>query len=199
MNYQFGEIVNRNLIQQHLTDLQQFDLNELKSETQKKAFWINIYNGMTNYVIIERQIQQSMKEAEGIFRQKIFSIGAMEFSLDDVEHGILRRNQRAMFSASDPRLALQVDDLDYRIHFALNCGAQSCPMIAFYTTAQIEEELAIAERSFIEQEFLVDIDKKRINCSPLFEWYRADFGKRFLDDSAYADFEVRLREYDWSI
>ena len=63
----------------------------------------------------------------------------MSFSLDDIEHGILRRNARNHIEVGDSKLTHMVDKVDYRIHFALNCGAQSCPAIAFYTIASLEK------------------------------------------------------------
>ena len=40
---------------------------------------------------------------------------------------------RAEFEASDPRVSVSLTVLDCRVHFALNCGARSCPPIRLYT------------------------------------------------------------------
>ena len=37
------------------------------------------------------------------------------------------------FASSDPRHQVALSSLDPRIHFALNCGARSCPPICVYT------------------------------------------------------------------
>ena len=37
------------------------------------------------------------------------------------------------FDHDDPRLKVALKVLDPRIHFALNCGAKSCPPIRVYT------------------------------------------------------------------
>ena len=92
-------------------------------------------------------------------RKKLFTITSTLFSLDDVEHGILRR-YRYKYSLgfitdlfpSKIIKKLAVSKIDYRIHFALNCGAKSCPPIAFYTSLNIEEELNLATQSFLESE-----------------------------------------------
>ena len=39
-----------------------------------------------------------------------------------------------------------------RIHFALNCGARSCPPIRVYAAAKLETQLNTAARSFCSQE-----------------------------------------------
>ncbi len=58
-----------------------------------------------------------------------------------MEHGLLRLNAKPpyslsrLFGASDSRQALRLTQFDNRIHFALNCGALSCPY-ALYQRAQ---------------------------------------------------------------
>ena len=39
---------------------------------------------------------------------------------------------------------MAVDVIDFRIHFALNCGAKSCPPIAFYSYDKINDQLDLA-------------------------------------------------------
>ncbi len=51
------------------------------------------------------------------------------YSLDDIEHGILRCNRPhpggdIMLTNEDPRLEFTMTTLDPRIHFALVCGAK---------------------------------------------------------------------------
>lgn len=198
-HYLSFQAVDRDLLESYIQELHTFDLGSLRNDAEKKAFWINVYNGMVNYVIITYHILNSMKEIDGIFRKKIFSIVGLEFSLDDVEHGILRRNQRNIFTEDDPKRALMLEKLDYRIHFALNCGAQSCPMISFYSASTIEQELAMAEEVFVAQEFEVDHVRKKISCSQIFDWYSEDFEDGFLDDPKFAGYSVSFRTYNWSV
>lgn len=191
--------VDGKTLSRFLSELESFDLNKLQSDYQKLAFWLNVYNGFTNYAIIHFELKNSMKEISDLFKRRFFCVNGLDFSLDDIEHGLLRRNARGHLVPDDARLAYQVNHVDYRIHFALNCGAQSCPALAFYSESQLEQELQEAERAFVTQEFIVDHMKKIINCSSLFEWYREDFGSSFLNDTQYAGFEVVLRDYDWSV
>lgn len=59
-----------------------------------------------------------------------YKIGEYNFSLDDIEHGILRCNRVhpskkiSLFSDGDPRIKFCIRTFDPRIHFALNCGAK---------------------------------------------------------------------------
>lgn len=197
--YQYGDFVNHALIEKYLMNLQKVDLNLYANDTEKLAFWINVYNGMTNYAIIKFEIKTSMKEQIDFFKRPLFTIGELAFSLDDIEHGLLRRNARNHITLGDPKLAFMIREIDYRIHFALNCGAQSCPAIAFYTEEKLEEELVAAEASYVSQEFIVNHQEKTISCSSLFEWYKPDFGNLFLSDSIYSDYTIFLKEYDWNI
>ncbi|MEM9821623.1 MAG: DUF547 domain-containing protein [Bacteroidota bacterium] len=199
LKYQFGEPVDHDLIEQHLAALEKIDLNALNSDELKKSFWINCYNGLTNYWIIHFNIQHHMREVVDIFKKPRISVDAWSFSLDDIEHGILRQNARPQFTQEDERRQFMVNQLDYRIHFALNCGAQSCPPLAYYDDQQIEQQLQMAESSFVENAFLVNEQKQQIHCSSLFEWYREDFSSVYLNDPQYENYKVILMPYDWSI
>jgi len=199
------EPIDRTIIQQHLTDLATIDLSQFQTDAAKIAFWVNVYNGLTNYWVIEKGIKKSMKEKPFlVFFDKV-TIGGHRFSLDDIEHGILRRNRRSLykfcpqFSKRDPRQVLMVERLDYRIHFALNCGAKSCPAIAFYDKEQLEQQLQIAEESFIEQEFLVDEAQNTLACSRIFWLYKKDFNQIYINDPRYKNYKISYLKYDFSL
>lgn len=182
-----------------LKSFENIDLTLFDDDHKKKAFWINVYNGFTNYLTIQRRLKTSMKEEPGFFRNHFILIERYEFSLDDIEHGLLRRNAREHLDASDPRLYFQVDELDYRIHFALNCGARSCPAIAYYSVENINEQLDLAEALFSENEFIVDHKNKSIVCSELFVWYQQDFKNVYLNDSELSAYSFSTTPYDWRI
>ena len=150
-------------------------LNQLKTDNQKKTFWINIYNA---YFLILRRDNGISKPI--IYREKLITIANHSFSLDDIEHGILRK-YRYKFSLGylpnifAPKLLkkLAVSTIDYRIHFALNCGAKSCPPIAFYKADTIDSQLNLATQSFLESETEFDTDK--VYVTTLFKWFLGDF------------------------
>lgn len=199
LQYQLRAPVDRVLMEAYIDQLKEVSLKVLKSDKQKKAFWINVYNGVTNYLIIDNRLKIHMKELPGFFANYRLDIGGYWLSLDDIEHGILRKNARGHLPSDDAKLAWQVEALDYRIHFALNCGALSCLPIAFYQESRIDQQLAMATDNFIGAEFIVNEFSKTIVCSSLFDWYRNDFGDIYLNDSIYQGFQVQLKPYDWSI
>ena len=67
--------------------------------------------------------------------------------------------------------------LDNRIHFALNCGAESCPPVLFYTADNINVELNIATNNFVNSsEVKYDKSRNSLHISKIFHWYKGDFG-----------------------
>ena len=180
---------------------------ELADDPQKKAFWINCYNA---YFLILRKHKRVEKPA--IFRQKLISIAGKEFSLDDMEHGILRKYRWKWSLGYLPNLRaspliknLAVKKLDYRIHFALNCGAKSCPPIAFYYPQRVDQQLDLATTSFLEGESKIDEEAKQIQVTSLFQWYQGDFGgtfgvkkilKKYLAINP-TGFKITYADYNW--
>lgn len=103
---------------------------------------------------------------------------------------------------------------DARIHFALNCGATSCPPIRTYTADALDAQLTLATRAYLssEQAFRLDEASGTAWLSPLFRWYRADFGDPLVFVAPYvsaeqqaalarsgASWRVRYLPWDWSI
>lgn len=202
--------------------LQKFDLSSLKTRRQKLAFWINIYNSLVVHGVIATEVVQNVLETGDFFKRVKYIIGGYKFSLDDIEHGILRANRSSgvwgkPFSKEDPRLRFILDDLDPRIHFALVCGAKSCPPIGVYDEKEIDKQLDLAARSFINSEIEIHEAEKLIVSSQIFEWYAEDFGKgqkerlsfiiRYLDSKERKEFlernidsiKISYRQYDWSL
>jgi len=183
-----------------LQALSKFNPTNLKTDQAKLAFWINVYNGLTNHQIISHTLKESVWELPGFFSERRYQIGEFFWSLDDIEHGVLRRNgarrngKPRQFRAGDPRWEFMLERFDPRIHFALNCGSISCPSIAFYSEENIDEELAQAEQNFVSQEYLVDHEKQVITCSEIFVWYQSDFPNDYLN-GADRHYELNLIAY----
>ncbi|MGB0295065.1 MAG: DUF547 domain-containing protein, partial [Flavobacteriaceae bacterium] len=101
--------------------------------------------------------------------------------------------------------ALSVQKLDSRIHFALNCGARSCPPTRVYELEQIEEQLNNAQRHFIENTSINGDNK--IELSRLFLWYKGDFGSKsailkLVQQNSSEDLkseQIKYSPYYWDI
>ncbi len=203
--------------------LQSFDLRSLESRNRRLAFWINIYNTGVIHGVIELGLERSVKEFPRFFDRIAYEVGGHRFSLNQIEHGILRGNRRPPyrllrpFGKGDPRMEFAAFPMDLRIHFALVCGARSCPPIGFYEADQIEFQLDLAARSFINSpQVKILPDATTISLSMIFKWYRSDFGGRerlldtllaFLDEGEKKEFlkkhrdriRVKYQPYDWSL
>ena len=110
-----------------------------------------------------------------------YDVGGLVFCLDDIEHGVLRANAptvggKTLFLPDDLRLPCVLPELDPRLHFALNCGARSCPPIKIYTTARLEEGLNLATRAFLEADLAPNVNANELVCTKLLDWYGPDFG-----------------------
>lgn len=149
------------------------------------------------------------------FGERCIVVAGTDLSLDDIEHGILRSSQWKYGLGYIPRLfpsqferSNRLPDVDPRIHFALNCGAESCPPIVAYTASDIDSELNTSTRSFLQQSSTHDQNADEIWVTRLFLYYRGDFGGRcgiyeFLKQYDIIDQEsrprVRYEQYDWSL
>jgi len=80
------------------------------------------------------------------------------------------------FTSTDPRLAWVVNPVDVRIHFALNCAGRSCPPIQVYTAEDLDEQLVLAARNFVNADVYIDQQAFRVHLSAIFKWFNADFG-----------------------
>ena len=79
---------------------------------------------------------------------------------------------------SDSRLAGAPAQLDPRIHFALNCGARSCPPIRHYEPPELDAQLELATRAYLAAEVELDAEGGSVTLPRLMRLYRADFGDR---------------------
>jgi hypothetical protein len=103
--------------------------------------------------------------------------------------------------------------VDPRIHFALNCGAKSCPPIAAYTPDGIDDELDVATESYLSGTVRYEPDagllgRGVVHVPRLMLWYRGDFGGKSgilallrAFDQVPEGARPRLKHlaYDWSL
>jgi hypothetical protein len=178
----------------------------LNTEDKKKAFWINLYNAA--FLVLRKKNGLSSPQ---IFISRRIKFADFTLSLDDIEHGILRRGQwkyglgyfKRPFIRQEIS-SLMVDKLDYRIHFALNCGAKSCPAIRFYDYLKLNTQLNSAKNTFLEENSL-ELDNQLL-VSKIFLWFYGDFGgKRGIIEAHQrvlnlkrTNYSLKYSEYDWS-
>jgi Protein of unknown function, DUF547 len=155
------------------------------SEQDRKAFFINIYNSLVIHALIAMGQPQWLGSRLQRYATASYTIGAQTYSLNDIENGILRGNRAGAaplssppFTKDDPRAKLMLP-VDPRIHFALNCGAASCPPIRFFEGSKLDQQLDLATRAYLNRTTLND--KGVLEFSQILKWYSSDFG---ADDKA---------------
>ena len=176
---------------------------------EQLAFWINAYNAYTIQLVNAHGERKSIRninktlgvvKAMGPWKEEIVRAGGQTLSLDHVEHEIVRKRFR-----------------EPRIHFALVCAARSCPPLRpeAYTGARLDAQLDDQARAFIAgspEKNRVDVERATVHLSPIFAWFKDDFGPdlgRFLARYVPEGRERALLEsgrfkivetpYDWSL
>lgn len=143
---------------------------------ERKAFFLNVYHVLTIHALTLYG-----KRVSGFYSRIAYNIGGLTYSLDDIEHGVLRNNtnhpssNRLCFPDGDPRARCAVP-LDARIHTALNCGATSCPGIHVYSD-KVDVVLEESARAFLASSATVDLATATVTLPKLFKWYSMDFGE----------------------
>jgi hypothetical protein len=180
----------------------------LADDAGRLAFWIDVYNGA-----VERHPVRaggSTLDKWRYFSRSAVNVAGQDLSLDDIEHGLLRRSRwkLGLGYVGNPlpgrfEREHRVARLDPRVHFALNCGVASCPPIAAYTADHLEEQLELASRAYLQAE-----SERRghtLFVPQLMLWYLGDFGglrgvRRLLRRYGVegADGRIRFKRYDWT-
>ena len=202
-------------VESHLQRLAEFEQRELEMLRTDRiaalAFWLNIYNAATQLLLVERP--GLFDSRWRFFRTAAITIADVPLSLDDIEHGILRGNRSKYGLGYLPRIANTGLESDYqlkvdpRIHFALNCGAASCPAILAYEAEQIDDTLDEATQLHLDNTVTYNPERNRMRVPRVCLWFIGDFGgfsglKAFLRDYGQIpdrrNPSIRFQRYDWT-
>ena len=182
------------------------------ADRRRRGFWIDVYNVLSMHARRDRTSKRFWSFAES-YRVR-YEVAGSTLSLDEIEHGLLRGNQRHPaflsfpFGDSDERFDWVVP-LDVRIHFMLNCGMRSCPRVRRAGLDDVETCLEDAARSFVPRVTTIDDRARRIESTQIFQFYAGDFGgeagiretiARYCDREAGAldGYELRYTPYDFT-
>lgn len=201
VNYQ-GFIDDKTQLEAYLEVLSNNAPGDTWTDNEKLAYWINAYNAFTVKLIVDNYPLESIKDlnptlsvptVNTIWSKEWFQIGGEDFSLDRIEHKILRKE------FEEPR-----------IHFAVNCASISCPVLRpeAYTAKEVGRQLDEQARIFLNDPSRNTITEKRIEVSKIFSWFGGDFKKgqslvEFIDRYTKVDIDrkakVRFMKYDWNL
>ncbi|MCB0637289.1 MAG: DUF547 domain-containing protein [Lewinella sp.] len=162
------------------------------SRNEAMAYWINAYNAFTIKLIVDHYPVSSIREIDNgdPWNTTWIELAGHTYSLNQIENEILRKRYP-----------------DARIHFAVNCAAQSCPPLynRAFTANNLDATLDQLTRRFVNNSRYNAIGANQLELSKIFEWYAADFGdlvaflQPYTSTPLQADARIRYREYDWAL
>ena len=187
--------------------------NQLDTEQNAKAFWINVYNTLVQYLL--KKDPKLFDDRSDFFTTERITIAGTKLSLEDIEHGLIRhsRNKYGLgylgsIFVSDFEKQFRLEAIDYRIHFALNCGAKSCPPIAFYRGDEIDSQLDKATASYLTTFARYNARENVIWAPAVCSWFKGDFGgedgiikmmKKYEVIPQGKSPDVEYLPYDWTL
>lgn len=167
------------------------------SKNKQKAFWMNAYNAYTVKLIIDNYPVASIKDIRefltGPWDLEFVVIGGKTYTLNDIEHEILRKE------FNDPR-----------IHVGINCASFSCPPLAQYAfnEANVDAKLDELMIDFLKDQSRNKITATKLELSSIFDWFKEDFTKKgslidYLNKYASVKIEQNAKvsyiKYNWNL
>lgn len=184
----------------------------LDTDEKKKAFWMNVYNATVQIFLSKKP--ELFDDRGAFFKDDRIVVAGKDLSLDQIEHGIIRGSKLKLslglikdpFADSFERNT-RVSKTDGRIHFALNCGAKSCPYVAIYDYKKVDEQLEKGAAQYLKKTTIVEGNTAKV--STLFNWFRGDFGSKqdiidfnkrlgAIDKDAEVS-NIEYLDYDWTL
>jgi hypothetical protein len=203
-----------------LAALESFDLQRIAIRGQT-AFWLNLFNALVLRDAAELAAAGSLRSIGAFFERPRLKVGAFTYSLDDIEHGLLRGNlpkhgaRRPPMRRDDPRLAHMPLAYDERMHFAMYSVARSSPGLNAFGAGRLDAELEDATARYLRGHVRVENDGALVVLPRQFDWYAADFGGERsaltfalarLDDELVEQVDrrrgrvkVRYADFDWRL
>jgi len=157
------------------------------------AYWINVYNAFTVDLITRNYPLKSIMDIKNAWDIKFIQIGQKKYSLNEVEHDIIRKE------FNEPR-----------IHFALVCAAVSCPPLRneAFIADKLEQQLQEQTTRFINNTDKNKFDSNSAQVSQIFNWFKEDFTKEgslqeYLNKYSKTELSSKAKidflEYSWKL
>jgi len=206
VDYQRWQTESVKPLENWLDSLQGTKLSKLPGDEQL-ALLINFYNALTIRQVLEvYPIDSIFPKVWGVpnlwsfwrfFTRSLYTLEEEPLSLNQIEHGILRRWFR-----------------EPRIHFALVCASMGCPQLrnGAYWGDRVKSQLEEDAWRFIRNPDKVRYaaETETLYCSKIFRWYGQDFSKatesvpqyigQYLPEVKTAkSLTIRYLPYDWSL
>lgn len=193
-------------LDKYLEQLENTNPKKIVDEKNRLAFWINAYNAYTLKFVIEEYPVESINDLHwgGLYLGSLLGttiwddekivINGIEFSLNNIEHDIIRKKFN-----------------EERIHFALVCASISCPSLRneAYEGYKLDKQLGEQAELFFNDVTKNKFDKRTrtASLSKILSWYKSDFGKdeqailsyvvQFIDKETADD--IKSNSSEWNI
>ena len=211
MNYKALKAQDKAALDQLRQQMAQVDPAAL-SPKDRLAYWINLYNVSVVGVVVDNYPVGSIRDIStdpiirlNVFKKDVVPTKNGRISLDTIE------NEKIREAFKDPR-----------IHFAINCAAESCPPIRPepYVGARIDQQLDDQARKFLNGPHGVRIEKDGdeviLHATKILDWFKDDFEtwgggrvaflRKYLTpdkqkqiDAARGKVELELDDYSWDL
>ncbi|KAF5444993.1 hypothetical protein F2P56_034080 [Juglans regia] len=166
---------------------------ESLTHQEKLAFWINMYNSCMMNAFLEHGIPESPEGVAALMQKATINVGGHLLNAVTIEHSILRLpfhskyvHQTSLEGTKNAgktwRSIVGLEFSEPLVTFALSCGSWSSPAVRVYTASQVENELEVAKREYLQA--AVGISTTKFAIPKLLDWYLLDFAKdldSFLD------------------
>lgn len=163
-----GHCCDTRRLQTYLFHLSQVNPSPPASQKSILAYYINAYNALTLWGILDSYPVVSIQKLDGedsryaIFDDLRLWVGDRHLSLNQIENDALRPMG------------------DARIHFALVCAARGCPRLRneAYFGPRVDRQLTDNSIEFFSDRSRFHISQVtgKVKISPILKWYREDFG-----------------------
>jgi Protein of unknown function, DUF547 len=169
---------------------------EFPTEAAVLAFYLNAYNALAMYDVIESGIPPELGSIKvRFFYKNRLRMGGQWISLYALENRLVR-------PLGDPR-----------VHFALNCMVRGCPRLPRepFEPERLDAQLEAAARVFFSEPRNVELklEARTVRFSEILSFYTKDFLAKAPSLIAYAnryraepiptDWKVEFIPYDWTL
>ncbi|KAK3039497.1 hypothetical protein RJ639_028079 [Escallonia herrerae] len=156
--------------------LEKVHLNQMETSAQT-AFWINLYNSLVMHAYLAYGIPHSSLRRLALFHKAAYNIGGQVISASAIERSIfcfrtprigkwletilstaLRKKSGEERQLISSKFSLQISQP--LVCFALCTGAFSDPVLKVYTASNIQDELELAKKEFLQANIVVKKSKK---------------------------------------
>ncbi|SHJ04764.1 Protein of unknown function, DUF547 [Hymenobacter daecheongensis DSM 21074] len=171
------------------------------SRNDQQAYWLNVYNAATVYMVLQYYPVTSMNEikvktlkgSKSAWEAPSVTVGTRQYSLNQIEREVLRTKFQ-----------------DPRVHFALVCAAETCPPLLneAYDGARLNQQLDDQARRFLNTVRFNQLAPDHVRLSSVFDWYSAEFGEgnaliawlnRYATVKIAPTAKVDFLPFDWAL